>query len=216
MRDIGTLGGNFSIARDISDLGGATGYATTKSGDTHAFAYCAGFGQMSDLGTLGGRNSYGQGINRLGHAVGYSETSSGNSRAFLHDGGAMKDIGTLGGRNSYANAINGFDFVVGSSQTATGESHAFVYHEKAFWFYGTTMMDLNDLLPEGTGWDCLNDAYDINEWGQVIGVGTKNGESHAFLMTLMPLSDVAPVPVPAAHLLLGSCLALYSIRKRSR
>jgi probable HAF family extracellular repeat protein len=44
------------------------------------------------------------------------------------------------------------------------------------------MTDLNDLLPNGSGWT-LAEATAINNSGQVVGVGVHNGQNHAFLLT---------------------------------
>jgi hypothetical protein len=51
------------------------------------------------------------------------------------------------------------------------------------------MTDLNDLLPQDSGW-VVNYALDINDKGRIVGVGTINGQSHAFLMTPLPPPDL--------------------------
>ncbi len=215
MQDVGTLGGNFSIAKDISDLGGVVGYASTEEGYDHAFIYGAGTGHMEDIGTLGGDNSYGYSINRFGHAVGYAETEEGNNQAFYYDGETMLGLGTLGGDESYAFSINEFGFVVGSAETNGGESHAYIYHENDFWYYGTTIIDLNDFVDEDSGWECLTAAYDVNEWGQIVGTGIVDGELHAFLMSPFDI-DVSEVPLPGSSILLGSCVSLFIASRRRR
>ena len=67
------------------------------------------------------------------------------------------------------------------------------------------MIDLNTLLPTGSGWE-LAGAYGINDLGQIVGSGSINGQGHAFLMT--------PVPEPATILLVG-CGSLI-LRKKSQ
>jgi probable HAF family extracellular repeat protein len=216
LQSMGTLGGNSSIAKDINELGGATGYSTTTSGYDHAFRYGAGIGRMEDIGTLGGDNSYGNAINRYGHTVGYSETASGgDSHAFYYDGDTMRDMGTLGGDNSFANNINEFGFVVGYSETADGKNHAFVYHQEAFWYEGATIIDLNDFISGDSEWESITNAYDINEWGQIVGVGVIDGQMHAFLMNPDGL-EYSPVPLPGTSMLLGSCITLLAALKRRR
>ena len=42
--------------------------------------------------------------------------------------------------------------------------------------------DLNDLIPENSGWQ-LTDAYAINERGQIVGSGFLNGQLRACLLT---------------------------------
>ena len=216
MRDIGTLGGNFCIANDISDLGGVVGTSTTGSGDDHAFLYSAGTGYMKDIGTLGGSNSYGNAINLYGQAVGASDTISDDSHAFFYNGDTMLDLGTLGGSESAANGINDLGFVVGYAETADSEIHAFIYHEKAFWYDNVTMVDLNDFIPDGSDWGCLTAAYDVNEWGQIVGIGTtKDGEIHAFLLNPTDV-QLSQVPVPGTFILFSSCVLLLGTLKRRK
>ncbi len=45
---------------------------------------------------------------------------------------------------------------------------------------GGVWTNLNDLTPTNSGW-VLNEAFDINDNGQIVGVGTTNGQSQAFL-----------------------------------
>ncbi len=52
------------------------------------------------------------------------------------------------------------------------------------------MVDLNNLLPEDSGWDHLQSAKGINNKGQIIGLGVTNGRKHAFLLNPVP-------PIPA-------------------
>lgn len=44
-----------------------------------------------------------------------------------------------------------------------------------------SMTNLNNLLPNGSGW-VLIDAWDINNSGHVVGYGTRNGYTRAFLL----------------------------------
>ncbi len=72
------------------------------------------------------------------------------------------------------------------------------------------MTDLTDLLPSGPGW-VLSVVTAINDLGQIVGSGSINGASHAFLLT-------PTVPVPAAVWLLGSGMAgvLGLVRRKPR
>ena len=64
------------------------------------------------------------------------------------------------------------------------------------------MLDLTSLV---SGW-VIETAKGINDAGQITGLGVRNGESHAVLLT--------PVPEPStfAHLILGAAIA--SLRRR--
>jgi probable HAF family extracellular repeat protein len=44
------------------------------------------------------------------------------------------------------------------------------------------MLDLNTLIPPGTGWT-LDQANGINDAGEIVGYGAKKGQQHAFLLT---------------------------------
>src|SRR5207244_3608057 len=79
MRDLGTLGGNFSDALALNGAGQAAGTSTTASGDQHAFFWNGTI--MRDLGTLGGNLSVAVALNEAGQVAGYSTTASGDRHA---------------------------------------------------------------------------------------------------------------------------------------
>src|SRR3954447_2128182 len=176
MKSLGTLGGANSVATAINNAGDIAGSSTLSASSdvTHAFLYRNGV--MKDIGTLGTR-SEALAINIDGVVVGRSTLASGNTHAFIYRGGVMSDIGTLGGRNSAAKAIAEFsETVAGESQIAgTTATHAFVYQNGV-------MTDLNTRLPSGSGW-LLESANGVNAVGEVAGVGSINGQRHAFLLT---------------------------------
>jgi probable HAF family extracellular repeat protein len=172
MQDLGTLGGDFSIACAVNAAGEVAGWGTTASGSPHAFVWRG--GQMLDLGTLDGGWSRAHGINDAGDVVGTSSVGRAG-HAFLVRRGVMRDLGTLGGDGSRACGVNDAGEVVGSAQTTDGEEHAFRYSDGV-------MADLNGLLPTGCGW-VLTRAVAINDAGQIAGYGFFHGRRHAFLWT---------------------------------
>jgi len=92
----------------------------------------------------------------------------------------MTDLGTLGGNYSQGNGINASGQVVGHASTASGAYHAFR------WTSAGGMVDLNTLLPSGSGWT-LTTANAINDSGQITGEGINpSGEQHAYLLTPAP------------------------------
>jgi probable HAF family extracellular repeat protein len=79
VKDLGTLGGNYSSALGINDAGQVVGFASISSNSARAFLYDrSATPKMQDLGTLGGNCSYpisciessAWGINDAGQVVG--------------------------------------------------------------------------------------------------------------------------------------------------
>ena len=182
MTDLPTLGGTSGEARAINDSGHITGWARTASGATRAYKYVNGV--MTDLGTLGGLTSTAYDINNSGDIVGQSITTSGNNRAFLFTGGVMHNIDNFGGRGSRAQGINNLGQSVGW-YSPTGGNRAFI----AYGF--TTTYDLNSLIPANSGW-VLTDALDINDVGEIVGRGTLNGATRAFILRPVETVTVSP------------------------
>jgi probable HAF family extracellular repeat protein len=89
----------------------------------------------------------------------------------------MTDIDTLDNGTSEALAINGAGTIVGDF-TVAREGLAF---PRAFVFSGGQMKELNQLVAPDSGWD-LRVAAAVNEAGQIAGLGTLQGQEHAFLL----------------------------------
>ena len=162
---------------------------------------------MTDLGAIGGNGSWAYDINDSSQVVGFAENAIGQYHAFLYESGTMRDLGTLRGYRSMAHGINDSGQVVGHDEETGGGALAFLYDSG-------TMTFLNDLLPSGSGWDDLVEAFDINGNGQIVGKGVIDGKTHAFLMT-----PNNPVPEPSTLVMWSVFVVIATIygwrRRRS-
>ena len=136
--DVGTLGGEYSVAYAMSGAGHVVGSSLTAAGDEHAFLWSN--GTITDINAFGGEYSSARGVNASGTAVGFSYLASGPFHAFVRSGAVVTDLGTLGGDYSQANAINDAGQVVGEAYlTGNTKVHGFL------WTGSGALRDLGDL-----------------------------------------------------------------------
>ena len=193
MVDIGNLGGGRGMAEGINDFAIVVGSArvpTTPAGDIwnigHAFVYTGETGilDINDLVRTPGWELYdAHAVSDLGLIVGYGQHQTANGNvidAYRYNlwTGQVVDLGTFpGGGISYAYDINFSGVIVGAAYldaTGAGDFRA------ALWLPGKSgALNLNDLIPTGTGWT-LRQATAINDNGQIVGWGYVNGETRAF------------------------------------
>jgi probable HAF family extracellular repeat protein len=193
-------GMNWSAAYGINDAGTIVGEGRQANGRFAGLIWNAD-GSVTTLGTLGGSSSQAMAVNNQGEVAGCSGIASGYQHAFTEIGGVMTDLGTLGG-SSYAYGINNSGEVVGYSYLADGDQHAFLY-------FDGSMLDLNVLLPANSGW-VLEEAFGINDAGQITGMGLYQGQEMAFLMTDPP----AAVPEPTETTMMIAATGLVVLLRR--
>ena len=175
--DLGTFGGADGIVTAINDSGQMIGnYGTESNADyaaRTAFLYSG--GKAINLGDFGGKVTVAADLNNAGQVVGYSQTQGGEYHSFIFSGGVLTDLGALpGGTQSFAYGINNSGQVVGASDSAESTLHAFLYS-------AGVMRDLNSFIPAHSGW-VLTEAREINNGGQIVGNGIKDGHQRAFLL----------------------------------
>jgi probable HAF family extracellular repeat protein len=94
--------------------------------------------------------------------------------------GVVDDLGTFPkGGGSYPLDINRFGHVVGAAYldtTGVGNFRAFVYSD------GTGLRNLNHLIDPALGW-VLREATGINDRGQIVGWGYRDGKDRPFRLS---------------------------------
>jgi probable HAF family extracellular repeat protein len=250
IRDLGTLGGKNSLAWPVNDLGEVAGDSETSSDDPNHENFCHfvidGKGQPSDrtclayvwsqdkmtpLPTLGGNNDQAFGLNDQGQVVGIAENGTRDASCAPPQvldfeaviwGPKPGETETLpplpGDAISGALAINARGVVVGASG-ACGPVNPAIGAHAVLWRNGSPT-DLG-----GFGGQSNNDAFDINDQGQVAGFSDLPSDTttHAFLwQKIGGMKDLGTLPGDFASFAFGinddgqvvgeSCNASFSCR----
>jgi probable HAF family extracellular repeat protein len=189
MYDLGTVAGGLDTpgrAWDINSRGEVVGWSRV-AGSTSQATYWrtsprGSVASVVNLGSLGDGERFSQAfaISDRGWIAGESIVIGSTYRAVLWRNGEIEDLGSMGANHSRANDVNNRGEVVGH----VGQFHNFPsFNGRAFVWQDGQMTDLNDLIAPDSGW-VLRSAEGINNRGDIVGFGTYNGETRAFLLTV--------------------------------
>ena len=197
VKNLGTLGGNESLASDVNDRGQITGFSANTVPDsfsllgfaTQTRPFLWQHGVMRELGTFGGPDGAAYLINELGQIVGQFTLDSNpnpttgfpTTHSILWEpNGTPVDLGTLGGTNVNPWWINNLGQVVGQANLP-GDS---TYHAYSW--------DKGVLTDIGTLGGNLSVAFNVNDAGEVVGRADVPGSQthHAFLWKHGVMTDL--------------------------
>ncbi len=169
-----------SFATAVNGARTIAGYAVTAGDVTNAFTHTSGGFAPLPLPT-GAVGAVASAINDAGDIGGHLYTSAGTMHAALAVSNTWSDLGDLfGGGAARITDLNRFRQAVGTARDTNG-------HWQAFLFERGRGYNLSSLLPEDSGWT-LTEARAINDQGQIVGVGQKDGATRAFV--LLPATEI--------------------------
>lgn len=194
--DLGTVGtDNASLAYAINDLGQVAALSLPANGSgfgQDAFRWQSG-GVTALPGTLGAVSVIIGDINGSGQIVGQAYGAS--QTPFLSDAITTVTLTGISGQTPYG--INDSGLIVGGTG---GNAFAFLDGDFAY---------LEDLVPDLSGWNELTSAYDVNELGQIVGIGRLSNNVQAVFL-------LSPIPEPSTPALLAAVVTCLVARRRRR
>jgi probable HAF family extracellular repeat protein len=193
MTDLGTLGGTIGTPNAMNNRGWVVGLSNL-AGDLVYHPFLWDGERMSDLGTFGGDLGQANWINEAGEVVGWATNQDRARFAFLWKQGALTNLGTVKDETcSAALGINSKSQVVGlSAKTCTFTA---ADRRASLWENGH-VIDLNTFLPASADLQQLTDAYNINDRGEIAGLGVPPGCGDEFacgrVFVLIPCDEDQP------------------------
>jgi len=193
--DLGTLGGNLSVANAVNDLGQVVGESNTATGEKHAFLWEQGV--MTDLGTAG-ETSAAHGINNLGQIVGAAFAKNVRGGAMLWKNGVRQPLGDLGpsGSGSTAMAVSDKAEIVGVSSGFVANLGGVV---RAVVWQGGTIQEIGTLGGRHSAANALNGKREVVGWAEM-----GDQSTDAFLWQGGRMHDLGKLPGSLAKAGAGS------------
>jgi len=177
-----TLGSTNGQITAMNEAGELTGFSTTASGETHCTFWPAAGGVVDCHAPNGGATSLGLDLNSTAQIVGSAEPPEG-TRGFVRLPWGMILLPPLtDGTRSAAYGINDYGEIVGESWTPGACGNCPRPGQAAVVWSNGTPLKLQDRLVNAPGWG-LTRALAIDNDGQILVVGTLNGQDHSALLT---------------------------------
>jgi probable HAF family extracellular repeat protein len=189
MKDLGSLGGNFSEANGINSAGDVVGFSTVADGTRHAFLWTPS-GGMRQLVPGETTETFAWAINDSDEVAG----SFVHPQDHLYHGfvwsqsTGLRDLGTLATGWSEALAINDSGDLVGFARDADGTGHAVI------WKNGGAIQTIGPLVNPKVPTLIAGVATGINAAGQI----SATGNSSLYLLTPRTQTTLTSSPNPSS------------------
>jgi probable HAF family extracellular repeat protein len=174
--DLGTLGGDESVANDINDVGEIAGWSRDSAGKQRAFIYRNG-GMQTLLGLSNDLESVANGINNHARIVGYFADPAHNTAHAFYWGGsswytqlheAVDEDPSLCATGARAKAINDYGVIVGIRKVGCNPPDPFIERAVKWSNYKSAWTDLMPHVHAPVSFY----AHDVNDNGVIVGEET--------------------------------------------